>query len=374
MKYETFSEYDPRHTALAESAFLTLWSTLGRWHSDLVLVGGLVPKYLCGDDTQQRSLPRPATLDVDLGISLAADSGQYGNLFWELSGQGFKRSEKRPPRLEKTIGDFPIYVDFLVEHPPRTSGSAQVQDITADIMPGVNRALATAREVTVAGVDLHGAEQRLIARVCEVGPFLALKLRAFASRQQPKDAFDILYAILSTTAAPRPPSPPLPRKSASAIPPAPMPSARCANTSPAKLHPAPSKPATLCSEPQRPVNQQTPGSPARPFVRTWWMLLLSCSKPPTHDPCSPPPCAPRFRERTPLQILPKFAISLDGGTVRSTARFPRANGNPRTTSTWTTRNWPDSASPRTSDIEIESTDAKLSRPSGLSGDYLNRNQ
>ena len=141
MKYETFSAYDPRHTALAESAFLTLWSTLGQWHSELVLVGGLVPKYLCGDLTQNRDLPRPATLDVDLGIALAADSGQYGNLSWELQGQGFKTSPKHPARLEKIVGDFPIYVDFLVEHPPRTSVTAQVEDITASIMPGVDRAL-----------------------------------------------------------------------------------------------------------------------------------------------------------------------------------------------------------------------------------------
>lgn len=195
MKYETYSEYDPRHTALAERAFLTLWSTLGQWHQDLVLVGGLVLKYLCGDHTQQRSLPRPATLDVDLGIALGADSGQYGNLFWELSGQGFKTSAKHPPRLEKTIGGYPVYVDFLVEHPPRTSGSAQVEDITASIMPGVDRALATARTLAVTGIDLHGAEQKLTARVCEAGPFLALKLRAFCDRQQPKDAFDILYTL-----------------------------------------------------------------------------------------------------------------------------------------------------------------------------------
>lgn len=195
MKYETYSEYHPHHTALAESAFLTLWSTLGSWHGDLVLVGGLVPKYLCGDLTQHRSLPRPATLDVDLGIALAADSGQYGSLFWKLAGLGFKKSEKHPARMEKTIGDFPIYVDFLVEHPPRTSGSAKVEDIIASIMPGVDRALATARSIEVTGVDLHGADQKLVARVCEVGPFLALKLRAFCDRQQPKDAFDILYTL-----------------------------------------------------------------------------------------------------------------------------------------------------------------------------------
>lgn len=195
MKYETFSEYDPRHTALVESAFLTLWSTLGPWHGDLVLVGGLVPKYLCGDPAHHRVLPRPATLDVDLGIALATGSGQYGSLSWELRGQGFRASVRHPPRLEKIIGDFPIYVDFLVEHPPRTRGSAQVDDVTASIVPGVDRALATARSIEVSGLDLHGAEQRLTARVCEVGPFLALKLRAFRDRQQPKDAFDILYTL-----------------------------------------------------------------------------------------------------------------------------------------------------------------------------------
>ncbi len=63
--------------------------------------------------------------------ALASDSGQYGNLFLELSGQGFKRSEKHPAGLEKNIGEFPRCVDFLVEHPPRTRGSAQVEDITA---------------------------------------------------------------------------------------------------------------------------------------------------------------------------------------------------------------------------------------------------
>ncbi len=196
MKYDTYSEYDPHHVSLAESAFLTVWSGLGQWHNEMVLVGGLVPKYLCGDITAQRTLPRPATLDVDLGIALATDSGQYGNLLWELSGQGFKPNPTHPSRFEKTISGLTIPVDFLVEKPPLVTGTAQVEDITAGILPGVNRALATAREINVTGVDLHGAVQKLTARVCEVGPFLTLKLRAFCDRQQPKDAFDILYTIL----------------------------------------------------------------------------------------------------------------------------------------------------------------------------------
>jgi hypothetical protein len=126
---------------------------------------------------------------------LATDSGQYGNLRWALEVHGFKASVKYPNRLEKTIGAYPVYVDFLVEHTPRTRGSAEVEGVVASIIPGIDRALATARIIEVTGVDLYAAEQKLTARVCEVGPFLALKLRAFYDRQQPKDAFDILYTL-----------------------------------------------------------------------------------------------------------------------------------------------------------------------------------
>ena len=47
------------------------------------------------------------------------------------------------------------------------------------------------------GEDLYGVvQENLPIRVCEAGPFLAMKLRAFARRQAPKDAFDILYTLL----------------------------------------------------------------------------------------------------------------------------------------------------------------------------------
>jgi hypothetical protein len=198
VKYETYSEYNPIGVANAESAFLTVWAGLGSWHSDLVLVGGLVPKYLCGDLSASRTLPRPVTLDADLGIALGASLGQYGSLQMDLQAQGFRLSKDEfgGPRFVKQVGDFTIPVDFLTEHPPATQGTAVVDDVPANILPGINRALATARKVTVKGVDLQGAHQELTVRVCEAGPFLAMKLRAFARRQAPKDAFDILYTLL----------------------------------------------------------------------------------------------------------------------------------------------------------------------------------
>ena len=198
MKYETYSEYGLSGVAAAESAFLTVWAGLGSWHSDLVLVGGLVPKYLCGDVSASRALPRPVTLDADLGIALGASLGQYGSLRLDLQAQGFRLSKDEfgGPRFLKRIGHLTIPVDFLTESPPATQGTAVVDDVAANILPGINRALASARSLTVRGLELEGARQELTIRGCEVGPFLAMKLRAFARRQAPKDAFDILYTLL----------------------------------------------------------------------------------------------------------------------------------------------------------------------------------
>lgn len=198
MKYETYGEYNLEGVAIAERAFLTVWAGLGSWHNDLVLVGGLVPKYLCGDPSATRALPRPVTLDADLGIALGAEAGQYGSLQMDLQAQGFRLSqdESRARRFVKTVGNFTVPVDFLTEHSAATHGTAIVDGIPANILPGISRALASARAIEVEGVDLLGARQRLIVRVCDAGPFLAMKLRAFQRRQAPKDAFDILYTLL----------------------------------------------------------------------------------------------------------------------------------------------------------------------------------
>jgi hypothetical protein len=196
MKYETYSEYDPRSVAQTHPAFLTVWSGLGSYHQELVLLGGLVPHYLCRHPTGSNALPRPATLDVDLGVALGASVGQYGSLSSDLRAQGFKPSAKDPNRFEKNLSGFILYIDFLVEDGAQPRGTRMVDDVQASVMPGVVRALETARVMTIEGKDLFGAHQKVQARVCEVGPFLVLKLRALLHRQQGKDAFDLLYTLL----------------------------------------------------------------------------------------------------------------------------------------------------------------------------------
>ena len=64
-------------------------------------------------------------------------------------------------------------------------------DVRTAVFRGIDRALARNRDCLITGVDLYGANQRCRVRVCEAGPYLILKLIAFAGRMQPKDVFDL---------------------------------------------------------------------------------------------------------------------------------------------------------------------------------------
>ena len=191
-KFSSFAEYPFRSLAGAEAALLTAWASLERFHDDLVLVGGLAVKYL----TKQGAglLPGPVTMDVDFGVTLAAEAGgQYGSMADDLSGQGFKLDEKG--RYVRQFETMPVFIDFLTEHPTATTGTAMVDGVPAGVFPGVARALATQRRVAVEGKDLFGASQRVTVPVSGIGALLVLKLNAFAGRQQAKDAYDVLLGV-----------------------------------------------------------------------------------------------------------------------------------------------------------------------------------
>lgn len=190
-KFASFAEYPSRSLVGAEAALLTAWACLHRYHAELALVGGLAVKYLTKPGTGL--LPGPVTMDVDFGVSLAAEGGQYGTMADDLSGQGFRKDERG--RYVRQVGTMPVYIDFLTDHPQATTGTAHVDGVEAGVFPGVARALAARRMIRVAGSDLFGAAQQAEVPVAEVGPLLVLKLNAFAGRQQPKDAYDALLLV-----------------------------------------------------------------------------------------------------------------------------------------------------------------------------------
>jgi len=113
--------------------------------------------------------------------------------FDDLTGQGFMRDKNG--RYVRQFERMQVFIDFLTEHPTTTSGTVSVDGVPAGVFPGIDRALATRRNVTITGTDLFGAAQKLDVPVSGIGPLLVLKLNAFDDRQQPKDAYDVLLAV-----------------------------------------------------------------------------------------------------------------------------------------------------------------------------------
>ena len=169
MKLGAYADYDSRRVAFAESALFAIWPNLEPWYDDLVLVGGLVPRYICGHTSVPRPLPRPVTVDADIGIALGASAGGMSSLQFALLEKGFHKatSPEGLIRYEKKVDDYSVPVDFLTDAPPHTQGSATVDDIVASVLPGINRALATARTVRVTGTDLAGDHQMSVRTLIE---------------------------------------------------------------------------------------------------------------------------------------------------------------------------------------------------------------
>ena len=116
---------------------LTAWASLSRYHDHLVLVGGLAVKYLTKPGAGL--LPGPVTMDVDLGVTLAIEGGQYGTIADDLTGQGFRREDGRYVRQFEAMK---VFIDFLTEHPKATTGTVIVDGVPAGVFPGVSLVIA----------------------------------------------------------------------------------------------------------------------------------------------------------------------------------------------------------------------------------------
>lgn len=190
MKLQHHADYTPEDTTRSESTLLTVWAILREFREDLVLVGGLVPRYLC-----RRSAGRlhAVTMDVDLGISLGLSSGLYETTGTRLTNSGFDFKDNR---FVKTTGQATLFLDFLTDKPDAAApDSVMVDDIPVSAAYGVQRALEIFREIDIQGCDVFGAEVTEKVRVCEVGPYVCLKLRAYGNRGQSKDVFDFIRCV-----------------------------------------------------------------------------------------------------------------------------------------------------------------------------------
>ena len=190
MKLPYYQNYSIKNTRQCESVLLTAWAVLREFKDDFVLVGGLVPRYICKATSKDL---QAVTIDVDFGVSLGMSSGLYETTRNRLKNSGFEWEDKR---FVKKIGKIPLYLDFITDKPePDSSDSVMVDDIPVSAVFGVQRALDVFREVEIRGKDLYGADVTEKIKVCEVGPYICLKLQAYANRAQSKDVFDFVTVV-----------------------------------------------------------------------------------------------------------------------------------------------------------------------------------
>ena len=203
MKLNRHNDYDAQHTELCERVLLSVWQWLEDYHADLVLVGGMVPIYLSEQATDYVAaiddtyLP-PRTIDVDVGIAIGAGGGMRDPISARLMHKGFVPEGNLTGRFVRQIDGMEVKLDFLAEKNSGGGAAVMVDDVVAQATVGIERALATATTVEVTGLDLSGNQTSQSIRVASAGPFICLKLQAYADpdRHAAKDVFDIVRMVI----------------------------------------------------------------------------------------------------------------------------------------------------------------------------------
>lgn len=112
-----FSEYDDAATSRCERALVTLLGDVGSpWRERIVLVGGLVPRYLIGALPPDVP-PHVGTTDIDLALSLVVPEGAdeaYRTLESNLKKSGFTKGDASF-RWARAIDGVTVVIEFLCE-------------------------------------------------------------------------------------------------------------------------------------------------------------------------------------------------------------------------------------------------------------------
>ncbi len=197
------SHYSASHTGLAVQVLLEVWAHLGQFRANMVLVGGLAPRFMFKDNT--RIAPHCGTMDVDLGLHVAVGRAtEYASLREILVADlGFQPGRDRTlPNAQhsffRTLGNIDVHVDFLTtvyDTPDDIHFRTIEENLRAFETKGLGLALRDPLHVEVRGKLLSGGTTTEIIRVCRPVPFLVLKAIAYESRRKPKDAYDLVYVL-----------------------------------------------------------------------------------------------------------------------------------------------------------------------------------
>lgn len=206
------SDYDEETTARCERALLTLLGDLGAWSQRIYLAGGLAPRYLTGP-VPEDARGHVGTTDIDLVIGLALGDETpetYQTLQNSLVKAGFHQ-EKASFRWSRKVDGVSVILEFLCEtnevEPGRIfkpKGEGTGSKLGAFNVRGAHLGRDDFVEVEIEGERLdEGGQSKVIVRVVNLLPYVVLKILAFQSRHENKDAYDLVFTLLNYRGGPR---------------------------------------------------------------------------------------------------------------------------------------------------------------------------
>ena len=201
------TDYNHTMTQMVEKGLLDIWGRLGEYRDFLVVIGGLVPRYITAPDgtSDYNTTTHCGTMDIDFGISLAvSDDEKYKEISEILMENGYcnrlnDRGRQQRHSFVKGDGTDALIIDFLT---PKYAGPADSlmhkmsSELSAIQTKGLGLALREPRKVRLAGVNVNGDNVEEIINVCRPAAFIPLKALAFDGRRKDKDIYDLVFVLM----------------------------------------------------------------------------------------------------------------------------------------------------------------------------------
>lgn len=96
--------YTPKALAACEKALRTILKKIGPWGTQLILIGGMAPKYLVGNAPKDiKEHVGTTDLDVVVGVTLSTEEEAYRTLQQNLKESGFAPGKNPETGQEETF-------------------------------------------------------------------------------------------------------------------------------------------------------------------------------------------------------------------------------------------------------------------------------
>ena len=200
------TDYSQTITQMVEKGLLEIWGRLGEYRDFLVVIGGLVPRYITAPEgtIDYDVTTHCGTMDIDFGISLAvSDDEKYKEISEILLENGYRnrlndRGRQQRHSFVKGDGADALIIDFLTPKyagPENSLMRKMSSELSAIQTKGLGLALREPRKVRLAGINANGDNVEEIINVCRPAAFIPLKALAFDGRRKDKDSYDLVFVL-----------------------------------------------------------------------------------------------------------------------------------------------------------------------------------